>query len=63
LALCQVPCHEAMGDASEWSLTRQLALKLVRDPSRFNLERFNEIRGRAEGAIELADVVKHLDLV
>lgn len=61
LLLC-LWCHEEMGDYSRWPLARQLALKLVADPTRFDLAKINEIRGRAEGAIDLADVGKYLEL-
>jgi len=56
LALCR-DCHDAAGDYSEWPITRQLAAKLLADPGRFDLRRFNEIRGRAPGAITLSYLV------
>ena len=59
LALCGT-CHEAMDDYAQWPITRQLALKLVSDPGRFDLPLINRIRGRALDAITLSDVVKHL---
>ena len=59
LALCR-PCHEKLGDYSEWPVERQLALKLVVDPEHFDLVKVNRIRGRADGAITLADIVPHL---
>jgi len=61
LTLCRY-CHQEMGDYSVWPLTRQLALKLVVDPTRFDLVIFNRVRGRADTAIELADITKHLQL-
>ena len=61
LLLCR-PCHEEMDDYSIWPLTRQLALKLISDPIYFSPERFNEIRGRAPGAITLSEVVVHLQM-
>ena len=61
--LCLCPeCHEHMGDYSEWPLSRQLALKLLRDPQHFNLKRINEIRGRADTGILMFEVVKWLDM-
>ena len=61
LALCRM-CHNDMGDYSQWPLTRQLALKLIVDGDRLDLKKFNRIRGRADTAITLSDVAKHLTL-
>ena len=61
LTLCR-GCHSAMDDYSTWPITRQLALKLIVDPGRFDLAEVNEVRGRAIDAISLAEVVQHLDL-
>lgn len=61
LCLCQ-DCHEELGDYSKWPLARQLALKLVSDPGRVSLEVFNEVRGRAESAMTLADVAVWLEV-
>ena len=59
LALCRGH-HSDMGDYELWPLERQLALKALVDPAWFDLAKINELRGRAPGAIELADVIKHL---
>ncbi len=59
LSLCR-QCHEEMDDYAVWPLTRQLAVKLLKDPEYFDLLKFNSIRGRAPGAITLAEVVAHL---
>lgn len=40
----------------------QCALKLLADPDYFNLRTINALRGRAEGAITLADVAPYLML-
>ena len=61
LALCR-QCHEELGDYSKWPIVRQLALKLVNDPGRFDLGRINEIRGRSDGAITLEDVSQYLEV-
>ena len=61
LALCR-KCHDAMGDYSRWPITRQLALKLVVDAGRFDLAVINQIRGRDQDAITLADVARHLEV-
>lgn len=59
LAVCR-SCHEAMGDYAAWPIERQLAVKLVVDAEHFDLAGFNELRGRAAGAITLADVAEFL---
>ena len=61
LTLCRL-CHNDLGDLREWPICRQLAAKLLADPTKFDLARFNEIRGRAEGAITMGDVVMYLRL-
>lgn len=61
LCLCR-GCHDKLGDMREWPICRQLAAKLLADPAKFDLARFNEIRGRAEGAITMSDVVMYLQL-
>lgn len=61
LALCR-DCRDDLGDYSKWPIRRQLALKPVSDPGRFNLEVINEIRGRDEDAITLSDVAAYLEL-
>ncbi len=61
LCLCR-KCHDEMDDYSVWPIARQLALKLVADPSRFSLSKINEIRGRALDAITLADVAQYLEV-
>lgn len=47
------------GPLNDWGavpLLEQLQIKKCNDPSRFDIERFNEIRGRAPGAITLQEV-------
>ena len=61
LAVCR-DCHEELDNYSIWPLTRQLAVKLLHDGKHFDLPTFNVIRGRDEGAIEIEDVTKHLEL-
>ena len=61
LALCR-KCHDEMGDYSVWPITRQLACKLLATPDSFDLRLVNELRGRDEQAIEMAEVVKWLRL-
>jgi hypothetical protein len=52
-------CHE-LTNYAEWPIARQLAWKLVHDPKHFNLAVINEIRGRAQTDIQLAEVAKWL---
>lgn len=61
LALCRTD-HDEMGDYSIWPVARQLALKLVADPNRFDLKKFNKLRGRNERAITLDEVTQYLEL-
>lgn len=61
LALCR-KCHDDLGDQREWPITRQLALKLLRDPGGFDLAAFNKIRDRDDDAITMSEIVKHLEL-
>jgi 5-methylcytosine-specific restriction endonuclease McrA len=61
MALCR-PCHEEMGDYSQWPITRQLACKLLATPEQFDLAMINELRGRSEQAIEWSEVTKWLRL-
>ena len=61
LCLCR-SCHDSMGDYNLWPITRQLALKIVRDAGRFDLDEFCLVRDRAEGSITLDDIAQHLDL-
>lgn len=44
LALCRA-CHELLGDYSIWPPARQVALKLLRDPEHFDIEKIKECRG------------------
>jgi hypothetical protein len=46
LHLCR-DCHEEMGDYSRWPVERQLVLKQLVDPEGYDLDRFNQIRGRS----------------
>jgi len=62
LAVCG-DCHDLLGDYSRWPIERQLAMKLLSDPEHFDLVKVNRIRGRADGAIVLADIVCFLKVV
>ncbi len=61
LALCS-GCHDRMDGYSIWPLEAQLALKLLVDPEYFDLVAFNRLRGRADNAITMADLVPYLRL-
>lgn len=61
LAVCR-KCHDLLGDYSKWPVTRQLAVKFLRSPMLLNLEVVNRLRGRDENAINLDDIVVHLEL-
>lgn len=56
-----VACDECnmgrLNDYSKCPIVRQLAIKLLSDSDWFDLAAFNKLRGRAEGAITLAEVV------
>jgi len=52
-------CH-LLTDKSKWPIARQLAVKLVYDPQHFDAARVNVLRGRAAGAVTLADVAAYL---
>lgn len=52
-----------LNDYSILPIEKQLAIKLLEDPEHFDLVTFNRLRGRADGAIGMADVVKYLMLV
>ena len=56
LCLCFACNSGPFTDYSVWPLERQLALKLRVDESRFDLEKFNALRGRASGAITMEDL-------
>jgi len=62
LLLCR-RCHADVHDQSEWPISRQLALKLLRDCDFLDIDRVCELRGRAVGAITLGEVVAHLEMV
>ena len=59
LVLCRVHHDEV----ACWPVTRQLALKKLRDAERFNLEIVNRLRHRSEWAITDNDVHEEIDLV
>lgn len=61
LVACWLCNTRYLEDYSIWPLARQLATKLKYDPDRFDLERFNEIRGRAATAITIEEVRQWLD--
>lgn len=56
LATCWSCNHLLLTDASRYPIARQLAIKFLRDPGRFDLGEFNALRGRAPGAITWEDV-------
>lgn len=56
LCLCWTCNSGPFTDYSQWPLKSQLKLKLRVDKERFDLERFNEIRGRAGDAITLEEI-------
>lgn len=58
LATCET-CHPYL---QGMAVERQMAVKLLVDPEYFDLDLICELRGRAKGAITLADVVDHLTL-
>ena len=62
LSLCR-ECHCSMDDYRIWPVSKQLALKLVSDPTNFDLEEVNRVRGRADTAITLGDVAQHLRVI
>jgi hypothetical protein len=62
LAVC-VECHDDLGDYREWPISRQCAQKLLADPLHFDLQLVNRVRGRADNAIDLSDITRHLKLV
>lgn len=45
-----------------WPKSKQLAVKLLADPTRFDLARFNEIYTGKEGKLSFADIAPHLEL-
>lgn len=49
-----------LNDYSLYPLERQLAIKWIHDRKRFDLARFNELRGRAPTAITIADIKKYI---
>ena len=63
LALCD-PCHrEIHSHPKRWPRSRQLAHKIMRDPSRFDLDRVNHvISGGRSSPIGYDDIVEWLDI-
>lgn len=49
-----------LNDYSKWPLERQLARVLANRPQDFNLQVFNDVRGRAQTAVTLEDVAQWL---
>lgn len=62
LLLCR-KCHDLFHDPSEWSLSRQAALKFLVDYDRFSLEAVCRVMGRAPTALTMRDLLPHLDLL
>lgn len=56
-AACGVCNTGPLTDYAVWPLFRQLALKWIHDRRRFDLRAFNLVRGRAPGAIVMAEVI------
>jgi len=61
LALCR-DCHDLMGDYSIWPIAKQLALKSLVDPERFDLEAFNELRGDVTCAEDVFSYIEQLEI-
>lgn len=59
LLLCRQH-HEQMGSLVVWPIVRQLALKRLRDPERYDRVAVNLLRGRAPEAITEAEVEAEL---
>jgi len=57
LAVCTMCNCYRLTDRVEWPLVRQLAIKWLNDPEHLDVERFNELRGRAKTAITWTEVV------
>lgn len=62
LAVCRTPCHDDLDDYEKWPISKQCAAKLVADPEHFDLKVINQLRGRAETALTLADVAQWLEV-
>lgn len=60
-ATCNNCNFNELTDKWKWPIERQLAVKLVNDPMYFDLLAICEMRGRAPTAIEIADLVPHLN--
>ena len=60
LRLCR-NCHSLVGDAGQWPIARQLALKKVCDPGSYDAQTVNQLRGRHMFAITEAEVDAYID--
>lgn len=59
LAVCRIPCHEELGDASEWPEARQLALLKQRRPDDYDLAAYNKLKGYGSDRITEEDVAEY----
>lgn len=59
LAVGRVGHDEVQG----WPKAKQLALKLIVDPMRFDLEKFNAVYTGQERPVTIADVAKYLEFI
>lgn len=55
-------CRECHRELQHKPVALACAVKLLEDPEHFSLEVVNELRGRAPGAITIADVRRYLKL-
>lgn len=62
LALCRA-CHEQIHSEAEWRVARQLAVKAISDPERYDRTTVNRLRGRAPDAISEHDVLREVVLL
>ncbi|MEM8494607.1 MAG: hypothetical protein AAF663_04380 [Planctomycetota bacterium] len=61
LATCSVCNCQLLTDYSIYPLSRQLAIKLYFDREHYDLPAFNQLRGRAPGAIAANEVLAWFD--
>lgn len=57
---CSACNCELLTDYAIWPLARQLAGKWINDREYFNLLAFNRLRGLADGAITMTEVILHI---
>lgn len=61
LAVCRTPCHDDLDDLKLWPPERQMFARMMYD-LKAELLTLNELRGRAETAITIRDVVQYLEM-